>query len=333
MFDGLQAGGYSPIRASFLWNILRALEDEGPAADPLRDLRFTELSAPLTLGWTGARGKALPPPKALADYLNHITPLVEDLAACNLLPVDLHWTPALPLLMKRLSSLLHGPDRCGIAMILDYGGTSRHVLDPRSLGPHLRVYGDASTPYRPSSVYSHPGRCDMTWDVDFTEIARLAEANRLEVGFYGHQSALEYRPIDLLSEPCLKRLTGTMERRLPDSRKAVLAALGMVARFREAPGYRMMVLKPRGMPPLERFPGTNDPLRLNDLSSLVPGISPTALRRSLAQAGVPRQAAVGLKPCGDPVADLSDLRLYRHRNTVLRALEAHGWLVRPGSLA
>jgi hypothetical protein len=92
------------------------------------------------------------------------------------------------------------------------------------------------------------------------------------------------------------------------------------------------VLAGGGLPlSLDRL-GASDPASGAGLRTLSPQASPEGLAEALATAGLPRAAAACLKPCGDPVADLGDRRLHRHRRKVLAILEERGWLVEPGRI-
>ena len=87
---------------------------------------------------------------ALDDYLATLAALIAELDAAGRLPVELHWPPGLPSFVEGLAGLLDGPGCRGLALLIDYGGTSRHVLDPASRAPHFRVYG--SDPSEPTST-------------------------------------------------------------------------------------------------------------------------------------------------------------------------------------
>jgi hypothetical protein len=101
-----------------------------------------------------------------------------------------------------------------------------------------------------SDPYRSPGSSDLTWDVDFGEVGRLARRHGLRVRFAGPQGALEVPPIDLASPAALDRLVpGRVEEGAVTPAHALAAALLLVTEFR-APsgGYRVMMLAPADVP-------------------------------------------------------------------------------------
>lgn len=122
-------------------------------------------------------------------------------------------------------------------------------------------------------------------------------------------------------------------KRTGDPSLARMAALSLVARFREAPDFRMMLLAPRGLTGLKHPFGPSDSLAVDELDTLSPIIDLKAFDQILYDNGFPRGLADFLKPCGDPIADLSDLRLYRYREPVMVLLRKQGYLLLPGALA
>src|SRR5690606_31588773 len=141
-----------------------------------------------------------------------------------------------------------------------YGGSSRHVLDPNAAAPHLRVYGPDGERAHTDTVYDGPGSYDMTWDVDFTDLARLAEVRGVPVAWYGHQRVLETPPIDLWSrdaQPILIKARAAEGQSNP--MQALIEAHALVSRFREAAGFRMILLGSPGLLAPEQF-GPSDPV-------------------------------------------------------------------------
>lgn len=317
-----------PLDEDGFWKLIsdRAWEDRGGT--------FNELEVPLALGWLDPEGRAGPVPADLLEYLETLEPLLGDLEACGLLPVELNWSPQVRQFTERLSSLIaRGADRIGGALIIDYGGTSRHVLDPRLTGSHFRVYGGLRLYDHKPLPYIAPGEYDMTWDADFTELERLAAERELSLAFFGHQSALEAPPVNLES-PAAKRelIRGRLDEGEEDLEDAAEEARELVASFREAPGFRVFVLTGSDLPlSLDRL-GVSDHVSGEGLRTLSPQALPEDIAQALASAGLPRAAAGCLKPCGDPVADLGDRRMHRYRREVLAVLEEKGWLVEPGRI-
>ncbi|MBN1848978.1 MAG: SAM-dependent methyltransferase [Deltaproteobacteria bacterium] len=325
--------GYIPMDSNSLWSYIVNSYGHKTTIYDLKKLNFKELEVPISLGWINDDGDPDSPPGDLMGYFEVIRPLVSDLEACGLLPADLLWSPILPRFVRSLSKLFHGKDRCGVALFIDYGGTSRHVLDPRSFGPHFRVYGDDESSKHRLSIYGMPGHRDMTWDVDFSELARLAKGQSLDAVFFGHQAALERQPIHLLEKPSQKTLFQTMLRqRTPDARLASLAAQTIVARFREAPGFRMILLAPQWLGGIKHPFGPCDPLFVDALDTVSPDMDMKAFEQMLSKHGLSEKVKDCVKPCGDPIADLSDLRLYRNRKTIMQWLREQGYLVSPGTL-
>lgn len=325
--------GYMPIDSDSLWEFISCSHCNKKSARNLIKLKIKELEAPLVLGWIDRRGKLGSPPSDLIDFLDTIRPLITDLEASKLLPTELLWSQILPVFVNNLSRLIHGRNRSGVALFIDYGGTSRHVLDPRSFGPHLRVYSDNESSAHQTLLYARPGYQDITWDIDFSELARLANLNGLNTLFFGHQSALERPPIDLLDNRCQNALLETMlHKRTHKQSLARSAALAIVARYREASGFRMMLLAPRELAHLKHPFGPSDPLRIDELDTISHDIDPEIFRKTPIIKDFHRLSEF-LKPCGDPVSDLSDLRLYRHRKQIMGLLKKQGYLSPPGALA
>jgi SAM-dependent MidA family methyltransferase len=296
--------------------------------------RLAELEVPIDIGWQGTDARDPSPPQQLMDYVTALKPLVDDLAASGLLPVDLHWSPRLRTFIEGVSSLLSGsPQHGGAALLLDYGGTSRHVIDPRSAASHLRIYGGLRMYDHQPLPYLKPGSHDMTWDVDFTEVARLAEQAGLRVAFFGHQRAIETPPVDLDAPPAREHLAHSrLAEGTDDAAEAVQEAEELVEAFREAAGFRCLILTGPETPYEPAPLGASDPVAGRGLYSLRTGVTPEQVGAALAEAGLHPGIAAFLKPCGDVIADLCDRRLYPFRHRVLEVLESRGWLAAPGEL-
>ncbi|MDX9719290.1 MAG: SAM-dependent methyltransferase [Myxococcota bacterium] len=282
---------------------------------------------PLELGWVTASGQLQGAPEDWLEYAQALSPLLEDLHRAGLLPVQLCHSLELARFATGLARLLHGPERFGAALLVDYGGTSRHVLDPRSAASHLRIYGADGALAHSSEVLHAPGEYDITWDVDFTELARCAMRQGLEVPFFGHQSALEQAPIELWSKRAQALLIAGRRAEGAQGMDALLQSHELVMRFREAAGFRAMVLASPGFPFPHEYFGPSDAFAGRGLATLSLDAQRETLRLALRQRGLPETLADVLKTCGDPVADLSDHRCYALRRGVLDLLEERGWLV------
>lgn len=297
--------------------------------------RLREVAVPLSLGWLDDdTGRLGPVPDALANHLEGIAPLVDDLDALGLLPATLCWPTALPDFVAALARLLHGPERVGHALLIDYGGNARHVLDPRSMGSHLRVYGPDASREHTAAVYDEPGRYDITFDVDFTALGEMAEANDLAVHFFGHQSALERPPFELWSRDSQRILIRQRAAEgIADPMQQIINAHDLVQRFRQE-SFRLMVLgHPRAPFPLDRF-GPPDAWRgAHALATLRPDASPQDVARALEPTGAAlNEIERHLHAGGDPLTDLCDRRLYPQRKVLLDALAEAGLLVEPGGV-
>ncbi len=333
-FREILPGSIRSLDESQFWRLVQEERWEDKWEDGKTGGRLAELEVPLSLGWCGGSGRPARPPQGLLDYLKALEPLVADLETCSLLPVDIHWSPQLPHFVTGLASLLSGSEeRRGIALILDYGGTSRHVLDPRSMGNHFRIYGGLRLYDHKPLPYLGPSSHDLTYDLDFTEVARLARAAGLRIPFFGHQSALEMPPVDLWAPaPRQHLIRGRISEGMDDPSEAELEAHELVLSFREAPGYRCLLLQGADTPYDPDCFGDSDLLDGPGLRTLKRGVHPQKLAARFAMEGLPPQVAACLKPCGDPVADLSDRHLYGLRNSVLRILNQNGWLAEPRTL-
>ena len=154
-----------------------------------------ELEVPLSWGWFDEQGEVEPFPEQLGPYLARVLPMVDEVRDTGYEPADLYWAPALPGTIARLAEILRRPDSLGVAIIIDYGDSTMDGIDTDE--SRLRVYGDDQV--HGVDPYRSPGRSDLTWDVDYGEVGRLARANGLRVRFAGPQGALEVPPVDLAS--------------------------------------------------------------------------------------------------------------------------------------
>lgn len=281
------------------------------------DATVRELETPLETAWPDG------PPAELAGHLAFVAPLVDDLDALGRLPTEVLWPVGLPGLLDRIAELLTAPGSAGAALLVDYGGTSRHVLDPAAVAPHLRVYGPDHRLAHTEAVYEAPGRDDVTHDVDFTALARLARARGLDVAFYGPQQALEQPPIHLDEGEAAEALRHVHGDDAPER----------VRRFRASAGFQAIVLTPHDGPALDPGLGPGEPVDGDGLATLRPDPSRRDLAEALLRAGLNPDLGNALKPGGDPASDAAD-RGAPGQGPALRALlDGHGWLARPGELA
>lgn len=270
----------------------------------------------------------LDPDPDLVRHLAAVAPLVRDLAALDLLPTFLYYGAGLPGFVDGLAGILRAPGSWGLALIVDYGGTSRHLLDPRVR--HLRTYGRADVAHA-EAPYVSPGDLDITWDVDFSEPGRLAGERGLRMCHFGHQAVLESAAADLWG-PRLRPLlvAGREAEGATTVEDAELEAERLVFAFREADGFRSAILGPPGYEaPSERF-GPSDAWEHDRLVTVLPAADET-LRRVLDGLDLP-DPAPWLRPGCDVVAQLSTLRHYAERADVLARLERAGLLAGPGGL-
>jgi SAM-dependent MidA family methyltransferase len=320
--------GERAVDAEGLWTLLGSGRSSA--------VRIEELAVPLRVGWLDDEGCPGPVPQDLDGYIEALGPLVADLAAFGLLPVDLHWAPGFCGFLSRLSGLLRGEGRRGAALLIDYGGTSRHVLDPKAGAPHLRVFGPDRELAHRDAPYESPGRYDITWDIDFSELGRQGEAAGLTVAYYGDQGALEGWPVALDSARSLRILARErMTAGIADPDRALRSARNRVDRFR-GEGFNLIAFAGRtdDSRRLARRLGPSDPFRVATLATLAPDADRNGLRRRMVEAGLPGGVLDGLKPCGDPIADLATggHGHYRYRRKVLAILRESGALAGPGEV-
>ena len=329
----IAADGRVAIPGAELWRMLAAEDGFGE----WETVRFVELEVPLSCGWLDEEGETTSP-ASIESYLENVEPLVADLAAVDELPVDLHCATSLPAFADGLADLLSGPDCVGAALLVDYGGTSRYVLDPNSADDHVRIYGPDRELAHSPSVYHDPGGYDITWDVDFTELARILHDSGLETPFYGHQSGLEGPLREVAFEDAVEALATTIRDRLaadgtdPEREAVFEETVRRVARFREAPNFSLLVVgAPDGA--YGGWFGDADPLDVSALRTLTPNVGSEELATALAAADLPREISTVLSPCCDPISSLSSYGLYRFRDGTMSVLESEKWLVDPGELA
>jgi len=204
-----------------------------------------ELEVPLEWGWFGPGGPG-PPPHELRSYLDQVLPLVEQVRDTGEEPADLYWAPALPRLIANLSDVLRRPGSLGVALFVDYGDATIDGIDTDD--SRLRVY--APDQVHGWDPYRSPGSSDLTWDVDFGEVGRLARRYGLRVRFAGPQGALEVPPVDLGAPDALARLLpGRVAEGATTPAHAMAATLLLVSEFRSpSSGYRVMMLAPADVP-------------------------------------------------------------------------------------
>ncbi|MBX3275186.1 MAG: SAM-dependent methyltransferase [Sandaracinaceae bacterium] len=267
----------------------------------------------------------LAPDPARDALLAALAPLIADAHALGHDPLPLYYNAGVPAFVDGLASILAGPDRFGLALLVDYGGTSRHVLDPRF--SHLRVYGRVGA----ESPLETPGQLDITWDLDFTQLGLVAEERGLELLHLGHQSMLESVAADLWG-PELRPLVveGRVAEGAAPGEEAELEAERLVAEFREADGFRAVVLGPPGVEvPRVRF-GESDPWRVDALVTIAPWADRRAMGEAVADLALPPPDE-WLYPGCDLVANISAVEAYAERATILERLAP--FLARPGEIA
>ena len=205
-----------------------------------------ELEVPLSWGWFGPDGRAGPPPAELSAYLDRAVPMVEQVRDTGEATADLYWAPNLPRLIERLAAVLRHPGSLGVAVLVDYGDATIDGIDTDD--SRLRVY--AADQVHGRDPYRSPGASDLTWDVDFGEVGRLARRHGLRVRFAGPQAALEVPPVDLGSTESLARLLpGRAAEGAVTPAHAMAATLLLVSEFRApSSGYRVMMLAPADVP-------------------------------------------------------------------------------------
>ena len=267
--------------------------------------------------WTEAWPEGVP--DGLEDHLAHLAPLVDDLSTCSLLPASLLWAPGTARFIGGLAALVDGPDRAGVALLVDYGGTSRHVLDPRTRAPHLRAYAgrDAVGPL------DSPGQVDLTWDVDFTDMGRLARVAGLSVLHFGRQAGLEGSGIDLDASEARDQLVASLGADGYARDEAISEAQELVASFRQSRGFHLLALGPEGVALPENAFGARVSVDAHD--TVGRDVEPEAIDAALADLGL-EQPSRWLLPCCDPRANCADHDVADHADEVIRLLDQRGWL-------
>lgn len=275
----------------------------------------------------------------LAAYLDRSDPARRHLAALGELPVWLPFAPGLVTIFDQIAELLNSG--AGAFLAIEYGGTASYTFDPHSRYPKLRSYcrsldGDGETR---RDVYRHklhnpvrvPGAEDVSADVDFTWACSYLESKGLELGHYGHQSALE-KGLDLWSNPIKGALVRGRLAEGYSGADAIVQAYDLVKRFRASGGFYVFIVTSAGRSHTFAALGRSDPLRYDELAALPAQADRDALRARLAERlaaqGVAEQAATevaaaciaALHPTGAVVDDLSDQNLYRWRWDVLEVV-------------
>jgi SAM-dependent MidA family methyltransferase len=255
--DAVGLGWAGPFRGAIVANeLLDALPHECLRVDPDGQVcrvhvvetpeGRSELEVPLAWGWFDPSGRPGPIPADVADYLGRALPMVEQVRDTGEPPADLFWAPALPTFIANLAEVLNRPGSLGIALLIDYGDATMDGIDTDE--SRLRVY--AADQVHGRDPYRSPGSSDLTWDVDFGEVGRLARRHGLRVRFAGPQSALEVPPVDLAAPDVLDRLVpGRVEEGAVTAAHALAAALLLVTEFRApSSGYRVMMLAAADVP-------------------------------------------------------------------------------------
>lgn len=202
-----------------------------------------ELEVPLSTGWATA-DSVIDPPEELASYVERLRPIVEEIREEGLEPEEVFWSAEVASVIGCIADVLTAEGNIGAAVLIDYGDTTAACLDTDD---RMRVYGSGQLERH--AVYTWPGQVDMTWDVDFSEVARTARAKGLEVAFYGDQAGLEMPPIDLDDPIWLEALVAGRVTEGTSARAGSIAAAHVLAeQFRSTEsGFRVMVLATPGL--------------------------------------------------------------------------------------
>ncbi len=244
--------------------------------------------------------------------------LVEEQRGRGLVPSEYYQSPAALEAIDTIASLLTGGTAA--ALLIDYGGTARQCLDPRTPHAHVRAYGAGAAPYDP---YQRPGRVDLTWDVDFTDLGYRAESHGLSMWF-GHQSAIESSSVDLWSNESRELLTARRRMEGYEPEVAEQVAEEWVFEFREGRGFRAAFFTPQWVEiDVERF-GLPDPWRVGEVAAVADGAGDAA-RKLLNEMDLAEVAALVFDGT-DIVGALSDASWYEARDSVVEALRAGGLL-------
>ena len=314
----------NPLGASRLPDLLARLQADPP--------RLHGFGARESVRWTGWWEPA-PADPHLTRYLAHLRPELARRDALGAGDASLTWAPAMPGVLESVAELL--ARGAGAFFALDYGGTTRHLLDGESRFPHLRTYGgrqafDAGGQAPPEhDPFLAPGAQDITSDVDFGWITRLAADAGLGLAFYGHQGAIE-AGIDLWDDHHRRALIRARHAEGLRGMEAGKAAWELVQSLRSGGGFHLWIGCTAGLEPAFGELGSGDPL--DATLEVWPELDRPRFRATAAaallQTGVePDQADMlaaradaALHPTGGVVDDLTDVGLYRWRGALVDAL-------------
>ena len=232
----------------------------------------------------------------------------------------------------------------GWALMIDYGGTALHALDPLPTLPHLRTFPQPES--APEHAYAEgdaapllgwPGTQDVTVEVDMTHLAVAGAAHGLRAVHHGPQGHLwvpeppqvDGAPaLDPMARPERARVELELRRKYGLSPiEAAKAAWETARAFRDAsPGFRMLLQQTTNPPEPYPIPHPTHPVMPDDLPLV--RAEPSELCGALAAAGLPPEVADALKPHGCLISDLDDRGLRDHTGRALEALAAAGAVAR-----
>ncbi len=294
------------------------------AADEALRRRF---AAREIVRWTGTLGA---PSAEVERYLAFSRPAIQRLMRAtgpSRLPIWVTHLGPLPAVVGALAELLR--EGQGAFLTVDYGGTLHHVFDAGSKLPHLRTFSADEEGEGAHDPFRAPGAEDMTTDLDFSWLVHLAEGAGLELGYYGHQAALE-TGADLWADKAIQKalIDGRIAEGYPPM-QAGLEAWRMIKELRGAGGFRLIALTSPGLAQAFAGLGPSDPVRVETLPEVPPGLTLGALMEALAR-HLPEDAppelvasiADALRPHGSVVDDLADAGHYAYRQAVMAALRS-----------
>ena len=176
-------------------------------------------------------------------------PMVEQVRDTGEPPADLYWAPALPRLIANLADVLRRP---GLARRGHASSTTATRPSTASTPTTPACGSTAPTRCTGATPTARPGSSDLTWDVDFGEVGRLARRHGLRVRFAGPQGALEVPPDRSgLAPDALDRLVpgrvGGGGRRPPPTRWPPPCCWSPSSASPSS-GYRVMMLAPADVP-------------------------------------------------------------------------------------